>query len=212
MRRATFQPLQIHYNEQTIQVHIMSEYAEKGLASMAEAIRLTIDCFRMERDDFLNKWLASNLANLDRETTPESWNRIVESLHDRQQRRIVTYNRSRGANTLVLAGPGSGKTRVLVHRIAYLIRAKREKPRSILALAYNRYAAVQIRKRLNELVGDDSHGVTVLTCHAHGNETDRSQLLSDHKPGRRPPPKGLRPGLERRHRPAERQGRRSRGS
>ncbi len=161
-----FQPLQIHYSEQTIQVHIMSEYAEKGLASMAEAIRLTIDYFRMERDDFLNKWLASNLANLDRETTPESWNRIVESLHDRQQRRIVTDNRSRGANTLVLAGPGSGKTRVLVHRIAYLIRAKRENPRSILALAYNRHAAVQIRKRLNELVGDDSHGVTVLTCHA----------------------------------------------
>ena len=51
---------------------------------------------------------------------------------------------------LVLAGPGSGKTRVLVHRIAYLIRARRENPRGILALAYNRHAAVEIRRRLAE--------------------------------------------------------------
>ena len=69
-------------------------------------------------------------------------------------------------NVLVLAGPGSGKTRVLVHRIAYLIRVRREDPRGILALAYNRHAAVEIRRRLAELVGDDSRGVLVLTCHA----------------------------------------------
>ena len=69
-------------------------------------------------------------------------------------------------NVLVLAGPGSGKTRVLVHRIAYLVRARRENPRSILALAYNRHAAVQIRQRLHDLIGEDANGVTVLTCHA----------------------------------------------
>ena len=66
---------------------------------------------------------------------------------------------------LVLAGPGSGKTRVLVHRIAYLVRARRENPRGILALAYNRHAAVEIRRRLTDLVGNDARGVTVLTCH-----------------------------------------------
>ncbi len=69
-------------------------------------------------------------------------------------------------NTLVLAGPGSGKTRVLVHRIAYLIRAKRQNPQSILALAYNRHAAIEIRRRLHELVGQDALGVMVLTCHS----------------------------------------------
>ena len=67
---------------------------------------------------------------------------------------------------LVLAGPGSGKTRVLVHRIAYLIRVKRENPRGILALAYNRHAAVEIRRRLADLIVDDARGVMVLTCHA----------------------------------------------
>ena len=66
---------------------------------------------------------------------------------------------------LVLAGPGSGKTRVLVHRIAYLVRARRENPRGILALAYNRHAAAEIRRRLVYLIGNDARGVTVLTCH-----------------------------------------------
>ena len=67
---------------------------------------------------------------------------------------------------LVLAGPGSGKTRVLVHRIAYLIRARRQDPRGILALAYNRHAAAEIRRRLRDLIGADASGVMVFTCHA----------------------------------------------
>lgn len=78
---------------------------------------------------------------------------------------IVTDDREQ-TNVLVLAGPGSGKTRVLVHRIAFLVRVRRENPRGILALAYNRHAAVEIRRRLRDLIGDDSNGVTVLTCHA----------------------------------------------
>ena len=78
---------------------------------------------------------------------------------------LVADNRET-TNVLVLAGPGSGKTRVLVHRIAYLIRARREDPRGILALAYNRHAAVEIRRRLRDLIGDDARGVMVFTCHA----------------------------------------------
>ena len=67
---------------------------------------------------------------------------------------------------LFIGRPGSGKTRVLVHRIAYLVRAMRENPRGIIALAYNRHAAVEIRRRLAALIGEDAKGVTVLTCHA----------------------------------------------
>ena len=67
--------------------------------------------------------------------------------------------------TNVLAGPGSGKTRVLVHRIAHLVRVRRENPRGILALAFNRHATVEIRRRLADLIGNDARGVTVLTCH-----------------------------------------------
>ena len=95
----------------------------------------------------------------------KSWDKIVESLNNPTQRQLVTDNRETD-NILVLAGPGSGKTRVLVHRIAYLVRVRRQNPRSILALAYNRHAAVEIRRRLADLIGNDANGVTVLTCHA----------------------------------------------
>ena len=160
-----FEPLQIYYDEQTLQIHIMAEYAEKGLESIADALLLALDYFRLPRREFVDKWLAERKQELGRQTTPESWRSIVESLNNRSQRDIVTDGRE-NTNVLVLAGPGSGKTRVLVHRIAYLIRARRENPRSILALAYNRHAAVQIRQRLHDLIGDDANGVTVLTCHA----------------------------------------------
>jgi ATP-dependent DNA helicase RecQ len=68
-------------------------------------------------------------------------------------------------NLLVLAGPGSGKTRVIVHRCAYLLLVKRVAARSILVLCFNRNAAHQIRRRLRELVGDDARGVQVHTYH-----------------------------------------------
>ena len=161
--RADFQPLKLHYVEKTLQVHVMAEFAMLGLGAIADALRLAMDYFELRRNDFLSRWLPDR--EISRQTTPESWRTIVESLRNPIQRGIVVDDREQ-TNVLVLAGPGSGKTRVLVHRIAYLIRAKRENPRGILALAYNRHAAVEIRRRLSNLIGDDARGVMVFTCHA----------------------------------------------
>ena len=162
---ADFRSLKLHYDEQVLQIHVMAEFAQQGLESMADALRLAMDYFSLPQEEFLQRWLPDRDREISRQTTPESWRTIVESLNNPIQRRIVADDRER-TNVLVLAGPGSGKTRVLVHRIAYLIRVRRENPRSILALAYNRHAAVEIRRRLAELVGDDARGVIVLTCHA----------------------------------------------
>ena len=163
--RVDFEPLGIHYDEQILQVHVMAEYAQQGLGAMADAIQLAMDYFNLPRADFLARWLPLPQGELLRQTTPESWRNIVESLNDPAQRRIVADTREQ-TNVLVLAGPGSGKTRVLVHRIAYLIRVRRENPRGILALTYNRHAAVEIRSRLEGLIGEDARGVMVMTCHA----------------------------------------------
>ncbi len=163
--KADFESLALHYQGQVLQIHVIVEFAERGLAAMSEALRLAMDYFTLKEDEFLARWLPGRDKEIGRETTPESWHAIVESLKNPVQQRIVADDREQ-TNVLVLAGPGSGKTRVLVHRIAYLIRARRENARGILALAYNRHAAVDIRRRLAELIGDDARGVTVLTCHA----------------------------------------------
>ena len=163
--KSNYQPLQLHYSELTRQIHIMAEYAERGMQQMADALQLAMDYFRLERDEFCELWLPGRESDLERQTTPQSWESIVETLAKPTQRAIVTDERE-NTNVLVLAGPGSGKTRVLVHRIAYLVRLRRENPRAILALAYNRHAALEIRRRLRELIGNDANGVTVLTCHA----------------------------------------------
>ena len=163
--RSDFTPLQAHYDELVVQIHVMAEYAQRGLHAMTEALRLTMDYFTLQRSEFMQRWMPARDKELARQTTPQSWQAIVESLGNPVQQRIVADDRDT-TNVLVLAGPGSGKTRVLVHRIAYLVRVRRENPRGILALAYNRHAAVQIRRRLRELIGDDARGITVLTCHA----------------------------------------------
>ena len=159
-----FKPLDLHYREQTLQTHIMSAYAQRGLTSMSEALRLVDDYFTLDRQDFVKKWLPHSATVLQRQTTPESWKAIIEDLGNPVQANIVADEREQ-TSVLVLAGPWSGKTRILVHRIAYLIRVRRENPRGILVLVYNRHAATEIRQRLITLLGRDAQGVTVLTCH-----------------------------------------------
>ena len=181
-----FEPLALHYNGQVLQVHVMAAFAQHGLAGMRDALRLARDYFTLKEEAFLDRWLPGRdkKKEIGRQTTPDSWRAIVESLGNSEQRDIVADDREK-TNVLVLAGPGSGKTRVLVHRIACLIRVRRENARGILALSYNRHAAVDIRRRLHALIGDDARGVTVLTCHglamrlAGASFTGRAEIPDD---------------------------------
>ncbi|MBX7492037.1 RecQ family ATP-dependent DNA helicase [Qipengyuania sp. 1NDW9] len=160
-----FTPLEEHYREQTIQTHVMAAYAHKGLLSMHKAMRLSEDYFVLDQEKFLDRWLPGERTAIRRQTTPTSWQAIVDDLNNPIQQKIVSDDREK-TNVLVLAGPGSGKTRTLVHRIAYLVRVRREDPNGILVLSYNRHAVTEIRSRLRQLIGEDAHGITVSTCHA----------------------------------------------
>ena len=163
-RQTDFQELDEHYGGTVRQIHVMAEFAEQGMEKIADALRLSLDYFELGEDEFVRRWLHGRRGELGRQTTTASWKAIVGNLSS-AQRAIVADNRE-NTNVLVLAGPGSGKTRVLVHRIAYLVRVRRQNPRGILALAYNRHAAADVRRRLRDLIGDDANGVMVLTCHS----------------------------------------------
>lgn len=140
-------------------------FARAVLCWCPQAQRLSEDYFVLEKDAFMKRWMPGRGAEIRRQTTGTSWRAIVEALNNPVQQKIVSDDRE-ATNVLVLAGPGSGKTRVLVHRIAYLIRVKREDPRGILVLTYNRHAAAEIRVRLRHLIGDEAFGVVISTCHS----------------------------------------------
>lgn len=87
---------------------------------------------------------------------------ILNSLND-AQRQAVSLPCS--ASSLVLAGAGSGKTRVLVHRIAWLIQTENISPHAILAVTFTNKAAREMRNRIEELLGISVQGMWVGTFH-----------------------------------------------
>jgi DNA helicase-2/ATP-dependent DNA helicase PcrA len=95
---------------------------------------------------------------------------IIDSLND-AQREAVTADIS---NLLVLAGAGSGKTRVLVHRIAWLIEAEQISPYSILAVTFTNKAAKEMRGRIESLLNVNVHGMWVGTFHGLAHRLLRS--------------------------------------
>ena len=86
---------------------------------------------------------------------------ILDPLNDAQREAVTAP----ATNALVLAGAGSGKTRVLVHRIAWLIQAEGASPYGILAVTFTNKAAAEMRGRIEELLGIPASGMWVGTFH-----------------------------------------------
>ncbi|MCP4341991.1 MAG: RecQ family ATP-dependent DNA helicase [Desulfobulbaceae bacterium] len=180
---ADFSPLNTHYTERNFQIHVMNEYARQALDKLSTAMRLVSSYFNDEKDEFVKRYFPGKKKMLEVATSEQSYQRIVDDLRNKKQAAIVSAPVEK--NMLVLAGPGSGKTRVVVHRVAYLLRVKRVKACSILVLCFNRSATMELRKRLRELVGDEMRWVTTLTFHGLALRlVGRSLVASKDKTGK----------------------------
>ena len=110
---------------------------------------------------------------------------IIASLNE-AQREAVTAD---SPQTLVLAGAGSGKTRVLVHRIAWCLETGLASPHGILAVTFTNKAAAEMRARIEALLQRPVGGMWVGTFHGNGRVTGDAQSRETY------PPTSRRPGV-----------------
>ena len=87
---------------------------------------------------------------------------IYDTLNPEQKEAVLQTE----GPVLILAGAGSGKTRVLTHRIAYLIDEKGINPWNIMAITFTNKAAGEMRERVDKIVGFGSESIWVSTFHS----------------------------------------------
>lgn len=93
---------------------------------------------------------------------PEVANDLLKGLNDKQHEAVINTE----GPCLVIAGAGSGKTKVLTHKIAYLMKEKNVKPWNILAITFTNKAANEMKERIANLVGDDAQDIWMGTFHS----------------------------------------------
>ncbi len=153
------------YKQRIRQIHIVGEYANLMVRDYDAALRFVNDYFTMDFRKFISQYFKEERrAQIDQNITPAKYNKLFGELSNRQCE-IIDDKESK--YIVVAAGPGSGKTRVLVHKLASLLLLEDVKHEQLLMLAFSRAAATEFKKRLIDLVGNAAHYVEIKTFHSY---------------------------------------------
>lgn len=160
-----YQKLNQYYEHKVQQIHIVGEYAKKMVDDYTGALKFVDDYFQLNFPSFLKRYFpGSRESEIKRNITPKKYKQLFDSLSD-IQRRIIDDKDS--LYIVVAAGPGSGKTKVLVHKLASLLLMEDVKHEQLLMLTFSRAAATEFKKRLIELIGNAANFIDIKTFHSY---------------------------------------------
>lgn len=174
-----YKKLQLFYDMRREQIHIVGKYAELMMKKPTEAGQLVNDYFSQDYKLFLRQYFGNQSAQMLQQNMTnkrfEQWFGHLSS----EQLQIIQDNQSQ--YIVVFATAGSGKTRVLVHKLASLYQMEDIKHEQLLMLTFSRAAAYEFRTRLFEILGSPASFIEIKTFHSYcfdllGRVGDLSQL------------------------------------
>ncbi|MBR3712464.1 MAG: RecQ family ATP-dependent DNA helicase [Bacteroidales bacterium] len=154
-----------YYRHKIEQIHIVGEFANMMVKSYDAALMFVKDYFQIDYKKFLSKYFtADRQREIERNITPKKYRELFDTLSV-VQKRIIDDDTS--PHIVATAGPGSGKTRVLVHKLASLLLMEDVKHEQLLMLTFSRASATEFKRRLVALIGNAANFVEIKTFHSY---------------------------------------------
>ena len=164
-KKEDYEKLDRFYENKVQQIHIVGEYAQKMINDYREALQFVEDYFQLNYSSFLNKYFqGSRRDEIKKNVTPAKFRQLFGELSPTQLA-IIKDNTS--PYMVVAAGPGSGKTKLLVHKLASLLLMEDVKHEQLLMITFSRAAATELKRRLLDLIGNAANFIEIKTFHAY---------------------------------------------
>jgi ATP-dependent DNA helicase RecQ len=164
-KKEDYRLLDEFYKQKIRQIHIVGEYANLMVKDYGAALQFVQDYFLLDHKKFVSQYFKGDRAkDIEKNITMEKYQQLFGELSERQ-REIIQDKQSKCI--VVAAGPGSGKTRVLVHKLASLLLMEDVKHEQLLMLTFSRAAAIEFKQRLIKLIGGAAHFVDIKTFHSY---------------------------------------------
>ncbi|MDO4937790.1 MAG: ATP-dependent helicase, partial [Sutterellaceae bacterium] len=153
-----------YYQQKMQQIHIVGEYANLMMRDYEKALQYVHDYFALDYKKFLKTYFSGDkLKEFEHNMTPKLYAKLFKELSPKQLEIIDDKSQF----IVVSAGPGSGKTRTLVHKLAALLTLEDVRCEQLLMLTFSRAAATEFKKRLIDLIGKKAYFVDIKTFHSY---------------------------------------------
>ena len=160
-----YERLDNFYTVKKQQIHIVGEYANKMIEDYQGALNFVDDYFKLEYQEFLKKYFNNKEEReiINKNITDTKFKQIFGSLSPRQ---LAIVKDRENSQIVVAAGPGSGKTKLLVHKLASIMLMEDIRYEQLLMLTFSRAAVKEFKTRLSDLVGNIAYQIDIKTFHS----------------------------------------------